>query len=47
MLQIHELVFDSWGRRFFDEATISLPVGSKVGLVGKVAITRRSPAVGF
>ncbi|WP_421931311.1 ABC-F family ATP-binding cassette domain-containing protein [Phenylobacterium sp.] len=35
MLQIHELVFDSWGRRFFDEATISLPVGSKVGLVGR------------
>ncbi|MBP7651372.1 MAG: ABC-F family ATP-binding cassette domain-containing protein, partial [Phenylobacterium sp.] len=35
MLQIHELVFDSWGRRFFDDATISLPVGSKVGLVGR------------
>ena len=35
MLQIHELVFDAWGRRFFDEATVSLPVGAKVGLVGR------------
>src|SRR5271154_4450165 len=35
MLQIYELVFDAWGRRFFDGATVSLPVGAKVGLVGR------------
>src|ERR1700679_32411 len=35
MLQIYELTFDAWGRRFFDEATVSLPVGAKVGLVGR------------
>jgi ATP-binding cassette subfamily F protein 3 len=35
MLQIHDLVFDAWGRRFFDHATVSLPVGAKVGLVGR------------
>ncbi|MCI3133019.1 ABC-F family ATP-binding cassette domain-containing protein [Phenylobacterium aquaticum] len=35
MLQIHDLTFDSWGRRFFDHASVSLPVGAKVGLVGR------------
>jgi ATP-binding cassette subfamily F protein 3 len=35
MLQITDLVFDSWGRRFFDGASISLPKDSKVGLVGR------------
>jgi len=35
MLQIYELVFDAWGRRFFDNATVSIPVGAKVGLVGR------------
>jgi len=35
MLQIYELVFDAWGRRFFDKATVSIPVGAKVGLVGR------------
>jgi len=35
MLQIYELVFDAWGRRFFDQATVSIPVGAKVGLVGR------------
>ncbi len=35
MLRIHDLVFDAWGRRFFDRATVSLPVGAKVGLVGR------------
>jgi len=35
MLRIHDLVFDAWGRRFFDHATVSLPVGAKVGLVGR------------
>src|SRR3954464_2771301 len=34
MLQIDNLVFNGWGRRFFDSATVSLPVGAKVGLVG-------------
>ena len=35
MLQIDNLVFNGWGRRFFDSATVSLPVGVKVGLVGR------------
>ncbi len=35
MLRIHDLVFDAWGRRFFDSATVTLPVGAKVGLVGR------------
>ncbi len=35
MLRIHDLVFDAWGRRFFDQATVTLPVGAKVGLVGR------------
>jgi ATP-binding cassette, subfamily F, member 3 len=35
MLRIHDLVFDAWGRRFFDHATVTVPVGAKVGLVGR------------
>ncbi|HEY2660419.1 MAG TPA: ABC-F family ATP-binding cassette domain-containing protein [Caulobacteraceae bacterium] len=35
MLQISELVFDAWGRRFFDGASVALPQNSKVGLVGR------------
>jgi ATP-binding cassette subfamily F protein 3 len=35
MLQINDLTFDSWGRRFFDHASASIPVGAKVGLVGR------------
>jgi len=35
MLQIQELVFDAWGRRFFDGASVSLPKDAKVGLVGR------------
>jgi len=35
MLQIYDLTFDSWGRRFFDKATVSLPKDAKVGLVGR------------
>ena len=35
MLQIHDLTFDAWGRRFFDHATVSIPVGAHVGLVGR------------
>lgn len=35
MLQIDNLVFNGWGRRFFDSATVTLPAGAKVGLVGR------------
>ena len=35
MLQIENLVFNAWGRRFFDQATVTLPVGARVGLVGR------------
>ena len=34
MLQIDDLVFNAWGRRFFDRATVTLPAQAKVGLVG-------------
>ena len=35
MLRIDDLVFNAWGRRFFDRATVTLPTGTKVGLVGR------------
>jgi ATP-binding cassette subfamily F protein 3 len=35
MLQIDSLTFNAWGRRFFTQATVTLPVGAKVGLVGR------------
>jgi ATP-binding cassette subfamily F protein 3 len=35
MLRIENLVFDAWGRRFFDSASVAIPTGSKVGLVGR------------
>ena len=35
MLQITDLTFDAWGRRFLDHATVILPKDSKVGLVGR------------
>ena len=35
MLQIDSLVFNAWGRRFFDRATVTLPTAAKVGLVGR------------
>ncbi len=35
MLQIDDLVFNAWGRRFFDRATVTLPLQAKVGLVGR------------
>jgi ATP-binding cassette subfamily F protein 3 len=35
MLQIDDLVFDAWGRRFFDHASVMLPANAKVGLVGR------------
>ena len=38
MLQIKDLTFDAYGRRFFDGATASLPIGAKVGLVGRNGI---------
>src|SRR5580700_6145801 len=35
MLQIDNLVFNGWGRRFFNQASVMLPVGAKVGLIGR------------
>ena len=35
MLQIVNLGFMAWGRRFFDGANLTLPVGVKAGLVGR------------
>ncbi len=35
MLRIENLVFDAWGRRFFDSASVSIPAGCKVGVVGR------------
>jgi ATP-binding cassette subfamily F protein 3 len=35
MLRIQDLVFDAYGRRFFDQASVALPTGAKVGLVGR------------
>jgi ATP-binding cassette subfamily F protein 3 len=35
MLTIDNLVFNGWGRRFFDSASVMLPAGAKVGLVGR------------
>ena len=35
MLRIDDLVFDAWGRRFFDSASVAIPNGTKVGLVGR------------
>src|SRR6195952_3080576 len=35
MLQIDDLVFNAWGRRFFDHASVLVPSNAKVGLVGR------------
>jgi ATP-binding cassette subfamily F protein 3 len=35
MLQIDDLVFNAWGRRFFDHASVLIPSNAKVGLVGR------------
>ena len=35
MLQINDLTFTAWGRRFFDGASVTLPAGTKAGLVGR------------
>lgn len=38
MLQISNLTFSAWGRQFLDNASVALPPGSKVGLVGRNGI---------
>ncbi len=38
MLQITDLTFNAWGRKFLEDASVSLPPGSKVGLVGRNGI---------
>jgi ATP-binding cassette subfamily F protein 3 len=38
MLRIDSLVFDAWGRRFFDSASVTIPTGTKVGLIGRNGI---------
>ena len=38
MLRIDNLIFDAWGRRFFDSASVAIPAGTKVGLVGRNGI---------
>jgi ATP-binding cassette, subfamily F, member 3 len=38
MLQITDLSFNAWGRRFFDGASARVPDGAKVGLVGRNGI---------
>ena len=35
MLEIDDLVFNAWGRRFFDHASVLVPSNAKVGLVGR------------
>ena len=38
MLRIDNLVFNAWGRNFFDSASVAIPAGAKVGLVGRNGI---------
>jgi ATP-binding cassette, subfamily F, member 3 len=38
MLRIENLIFDAWGRRFFDSASVAIPSGTKVGVVGRNGI---------
>lgn len=38
MLQINRLTLNAWGRSFLDDASVSLPPGAKVGLVGRNGI---------
>jgi ATP-binding cassette, subfamily F, member 3 len=35
MLRIDNLVFNAWGRNFFDSANVAIPAGAKVGLIGR------------
>jgi ATP-binding cassette, subfamily F, member 3 len=38
MIRIENLIFDAWGRRFFDSASMAIPSGTKVGVVGRNGI---------
>jgi ATP-binding cassette subfamily F protein 3 len=38
MLLIKDLTLDAFGRRFLDEASVTIPVGAKVGMVGRNGI---------
>jgi ATP-binding cassette subfamily F protein 3 len=38
MLLIKDLTLDAWGRRFFEDASATIPTGAKVGLVGRNGI---------
>jgi ATP-binding cassette subfamily F protein 3 len=38
MLLIKDLTLDAWGRRFLEDASVTVPVGAKVGLVGRNGI---------
>ena len=38
MLRIENLIFDAWGRRFFDSASVAIASGTKVGVVGRNGI---------
>jgi ATP-binding cassette subfamily F protein 3 len=38
MLLIKDMTLEAWGRRFFDEASATIPTGAKVGLVGRNGI---------
>ncbi len=35
MLTIDAITFNAWGRRFFDQASVNIPAGAKVGLAGR------------
>jgi ATP-binding cassette, subfamily F, member 3 len=35
MLRIDNLVFNAWGRKFFDGASVAIPASTKVGLIGR------------
>ena len=35
MLVIDAITFNAWGRKFFDQASVNIPVGAKVGLAGR------------
>ncbi len=35
MLQIDDLVFTAWGRKFFDRTSVTIPANAKVGLAGR------------
>lgn len=35
MLQIDDLIFNTWGRCFFDHASVTIPAYAKVGSVGR------------